>query len=360
MRSRTREGTRAPTSGKPARAALLAAAALGGTWLGASPAAAAPDALYPDRLPAPIIYNYGENETTRSMAMGGALRALGNGTTGVFLNPATMAQTRVYHIEASAQLTPETGRDIFGGVVVDSVTSKLAGAAAVNGGFMDSKGLDRSIFDVRSATAYPITDRLFLGIGGRYFKATQTAQIAPFGTADKVAGGLIDKTSSPTTRFAFLNTFTFDVGLTVRAADGLYIAALGQNLSYPNNGLLPTMVGGGIGYGNENLTIEADSVADLNSWGKPKARVMAGAEYLLIDHIPLRLGYRFDQGANLHTISGGLGYIGTSFSIEGSVKRTLSASPGATSMVFSVAYFLESSGVTRTSNTDQPVLEAPQ
>ena len=64
-----------------------------------------------------------------------------------------------------------------------------------------------------------------------------------------VAGGLIDKTSSPTTRFAFLNTFTFDVGLTVRAADGLYIAALGQNLSYPNNGLLPTMVGGGIGYG---------------------------------------------------------------------------------------------------------------
>ncbi len=290
--------------------------------------------------------------------MGGALRALGNGTTGVFLNPASMAQTRVYHIEASAQITPETQRYVFGGVVVDSVTSKLAGAAAVNGGFMDGDGLDRSVFDVRSATAYPITDRLFLGIGGRYFKASQTAKIAPFGVGDKVAGGLIDPTSSPTKRFAFLNTFTFDVGLTVRAADGLYIAALGQNLSYPNNGLLPTTIGGGIGYGTENLSIEADGVADLNSWGKPKARLMAGAEYLLVDHIPLRLGYRFDQGAGMHTLSGGLGYIGTSFSIEGSVKRTLTGTPGATSMVFSVAYFLESSGVTRTAPTDQPVLEA--
>ncbi|MEO7331097.1 MAG: hypothetical protein ABI193_21150, partial [Minicystis sp.] len=172
MRSRTRAGAGAPGSRRPARAsraAFVAGAALCTTWFTAGPAAAEPDALYPDRLPTPIMYNYGENETTRSAAMGGALRALGNGTTGVFLNPASMAQTRVYHIEASAQVTPETQRYVFGGVVVDSVTSKLAGAAAVNGGFMDADGLNRSVFDVRSATAYPITDRLFLGVGGRYF-----------------------------------------------------------------------------------------------------------------------------------------------------------------------------------------------
>jgi hypothetical protein len=86
---------------------------------------------------------------------------------------------------------------------------------------------------------------------------------------------------------------------------------------------------------------------------------MAGAEYLLIDHIPLRVGYRFDQGNKWSTLSAGLGYIGTQFSLEASVKRTLH-DPGATALIFSAAYFLESAGVTRTVTTDQPVLEAPQ
>src|SRR5581483_8673959 len=73
----------------------------------------------PSPLPPPVIYNYGENEEARGAAMGGALRALGNGTTGVFLNPADMAESRLYHISALAQITPETGRQAYGGVIVD-------------------------------------------------------------------------------------------------------------------------------------------------------------------------------------------------------------------------------------------------
>ncbi|MFO0760903.1 MAG: hypothetical protein U0359_30785 [Byssovorax sp.] len=355
-----RSRTSAPDRLRPS--ALLAGAALVASTLAGRPAAADRCTSFydPARLPTPIIYNYGENETARSAAMGGALRALGNGTTGVFLNPASMVQSRVYHIEANAQFTPETTRAVFGGVVVDSVTSRLAGAAAINGGFMDSCGVDRSMLDVRSAIAYPIGDRLLLGVGGRYLKATQTPHLSPFGEADPVAGGLVDPAASPPTRFALLNTFTFDVGLSVRITDGLYVAALGQNLTYPNTGLLPTMVGGGLGYGNQNLTVEVDGLADFNSWGKPTGRFMAGAEYLLVDHVPLRLGFRYDQGNKIGTmISGGTGYIGQSFSIEASVKRSLT-NPGATALLFSVAYFLESAGVTRTAPTDQPVLEAAQ
>ena len=54
-----------------------------------------------------VGYNYGEVETARSAAMGGALRALGNGVTGLYLNPANMALTRVYHLMALAQIWPE-------------------------------------------------------------------------------------------------------------------------------------------------------------------------------------------------------------------------------------------------------------
>ena len=158
-------------------------------------------------------------------------------------------------------------------------------------------------------------------------------------------------------RFSFVNALTFDVGVIARLGDNVYLAAVGQNLTYPNNGLLPTTVGGGLGFGNANLSIEGDGIADLTSWGKPTARLMVGGEYLVADHVPIRLGYRFDQGAKLHTLSAGLGYISLEFSIEGTVKRTLSE-PGVTTMIFSVAYFLESSGPharRRATDAEQPL-----
>jgi hypothetical protein len=318
--------------------------------LGAAPAAAEPDPFNPDRLPTQVLYNYGENETTRSGAMGGALRALGSGTSALFLNPSAMTTTRVYHIEAQAQLSPEAGRQIYGGNVVDSVTGRLAGGASFSGGFVDPNATHRSLLDVRAGLAFPVSDRFSIGLGGRWLKLNQESVTAPF-TVDGISGGLGDPAGSRAARFSFVNSLTFDVGVTAKLGDHVYLAAVGQNLTYPNNGLLPTTVGGGLGFANANLSIEGDGIADLNSWGKPTARVMVGGEYLVADHVPIRIGYRFDQGAALHTLSAGLGYISPEFSIEGTVKRSLSQ-PGVTTMIFSVAYFLESSGLTRTQTNE--------
>jgi len=329
-------------------AGILAAAA--SLLLAPGRASADPDALDPTRLPPQVIYNYGENETPRSAAMGGALRALGNGTSAIYLNPSAMVETRVYHLGAQVQGTPETGRQIYGATVVDSVTGKLAGSISVMAGLMDPDGLKRSLIDVRVAIAYPISERLFLGIGGRYAKINQSPENVGFPN-DKVAGGLVDTSTSPPSRYGIVNAVTFDAGLTVKVADSIYVAAVGQNLTYPNNGLLPTTVGGGIGLGTDTLSIEADGLADLTSWGKPKARVGVGGEYLVADHVPIRLGYRFDQGAKIHTLSSGVGYIGSEFSVEGSVKRTLS-SPGATTLLLSFEYFFEASGLIRSPSTD--------
>jgi len=297
-----------------------------------------------------IKYNYGEDETARLAAMGGALRAVGSGTTGMILNPADIAETRVYHLEAFAQIVPEAGRQIYGGIVMDSITGRLAGGLAVTGGFVDPDGLDRSQLGVRLALAYPITDKLFVGLGGRYAKVTQSGESGPFGGkgVDKPAGGLVDSDGG---RFAFVNTFTFDAGITAKVGENVYVGVLGQNLSYPNNAILPTTFGGGVGFGNKDLSIEADGLADFNSWGKTTARAMVGVEYLAGDHFPIRAGYRYDQGASLHWLSAGLGYIATEFSIEASVRRSLS-DPGATTIVIGLAYFLESSGLTRSPTSD--------
>jgi hypothetical protein len=303
--------------------------------------------------PVPFGFNYGEVETTRAAAVGGAMRAAGNGTTAVFQNPANMTLTRVYHIEAFGTIVPEFGRQVYGGVIVDSITNKLAGGVSVAGGFLDlgeaATSLDRSFIDVRIALAYPIADVFSLGLGGRYLKVTEDG-LGPLGDS-KASGGLKDPEGDG--RLGLLNLPTFDAGVTLKLADIVHIGASGQNLTYPNNGMMPTTVGGGVAVATEDFTIEGDGVADFSSYASVSARVMAGGEYLLLDHVPLRVGYRFDQGANSHAVSGGLGYIAREFMVEASVRRTI-VGPEATTIFFQVGYFLESSGLTASPDEPQP------
>ena len=298
------------------------------------------------KLLPPLAYAYGENETPRSLAMGGALRALGNGTSAIFLNPANMPLTRLYHLEASGQFTPEATRALGSITAVDSITSstRVAGGASFTAGVIDPKGLDRVFTDVRSAVAYPFGDRFYLGLGVRYLRMIQDG----FGILDNsatktyspVSGGLVDTAGQ---RQAFVDTFTFDAGATVRIGQSLHIGVVGQNLTHPGNTLLPTTVGGGIGYGTKDFSIEADGLADFDSWSTVKWRAMAGGEYLVANKVPIRLGYRYDQGANVHAISGGIGYVSTEMSAELAVRRTLSSTINSTMIGLSLTYHLESS-----------------
>jgi opacity protein-like surface antigen len=294
-------------------------------------------------LPAPLRTNLGENETARSAAFSGAMRAWGSDTTAVFLNPANLAETSAYHIEGVVQLTPESARQAYGGIIMDSITNKLAGGVGVIGSFVDPGGLDRQTLDVRVGLAYPISQRFLIGITGRYVRATQLGT-GPFGNS-KISGGLVDGEG----RFPFVSTATFDAGLTIKVTDKLAISALGQNLTYPNNGVMPTTLGGGIGYSGSGFTIEVDGLADFNSWGQPTARAMAGAEYLVVERFAIRVGYRYDQGADQHSASVGLGYVSREFSVEASVRRAIDER-GPTTVVLGLAYFLESSGLVKSNN----------
>jgi hypothetical protein len=320
------------------RAPLLALAGLSAlaTWCVQWPAHADPT-----ELPAPFAYNYGETETTRSAAMAGAARALGNGTTAPFMNPATMAMAQLYHIEALGQWTPEAHRQVYGGAIVDS-TRRLSGSVAFVGGFVDPDGADRSYLDLRVALAFLIAKPISIGLTGHYLNMEQQG-LGALGFS-RASGGLLDADDPPLGRSAIVNTISFDAGVNIQATEGLHIGISGQNLTYPNNGFMPTVVGGGIGYGVQDFSAEVDGLADFNSWTPITGRVMAGGEYLIADHFPVRLGYRFDQGAMSHAMSGGFGYVDPRFSIEASVRRTL-VGPSATTIVVGIAYFLESSGL---------------
>lgn len=305
------------------------------------------------KLPAPLLTNESENETPRSAAFGGGMRAWGSDTTAMFQNPANLAETPAYHIQGLVQLIPEAARQAYGGVIMDSITNKLSGGVSVVGSFVDPDGINRTTLDVRLGLAYPITNRFLVGLGGRYLRATQLGG-GVLGES-VVSGGLVD--SETDSRFPFIDTVTFDAGLTIKATEGIAISFVGQNLTFMNNGVLPVLVGGGLGYSGSGFTIEADGIADLNSWGAPTARINAGAEYAIGERFPIRLGYRWDQGAESHSLSGGLGYVTKEFSIEASVRRALNET-GPTTVVIGLAYHLESSGLVKpTTNTSDPLYQ---
>ena len=296
--------------------------------------AQAPSALAQDAVPTPFGHRYGETETARTAGLAGAARALGNGTAGLFLNPASIALNRLYHVEGIVQATPEVGRLMVGGAIVDSIMNRygLAGGLAVSGGFNNAGPADWSTFDLRTALAYPVTEKFMIGVAPRY--ASITHAIPDDDPDVKPDGDLVQLN---------LHTFTLDAGVTIRPTDALHVGFVAQNVVSNHRGTYPILLGGGIGYGSDFVSVEVDGLVDLDSYEGVTMRLMAGGELLLGDHYPIRLGYRLDQGAKLHTISAGLGYIGTTFGLEASLQRTLS-DPGATTIVVGLAYYVETAG----------------
>lgn len=283
-----------------------------------------------------VAYNYDEIETAHHVATAGAQRALSTSIGALFVNPANIATERVYHLGGFAQIWPEAGRQSYGLAAADSVSSSshLAGAMGATYNFEDPDGVDRQWTDVRLALAYPFSDKLFFGLGGRYMWLKQNGT-GPLGPS-QASGGLHDAN--------IVKTFSFDAGLTLKPTPELALALVGQNLSHPGTGFMPTTVGGAIGYGRDVFGIEGDVVFDFDSWQKTRARAMLGAEALLADHYGLRGGYRYDQGAKSHSLGLGFAYIDPTFQLEIGARRSFVDHP-ATVVAIGFTYHLESSGL---------------
>ena len=143
----------------------------------------------PSSLPPEVGYNYGEIETPRVAATSGALRAFANSIDSLFVNPAGMASSRVYHIGALAQIWPEASRQSYGAGAVDSVVSSSRLAGGIGGAWtrQDPEGIDRRSTDLRVALAYPFSDQFSVGAGIRYLWLKQNGD-ARWATAALRAG----------------------------------------------------------------------------------------------------------------------------------------------------------------------------
>ena len=293
----------------------------------------------PSKLPPEVGYNYNEIETGRIAGKNGADRALGSSVSALFQNPANMATSRVYHAAALLQIWPEASRQSYGVGAVDSVgsSSRIAGGLGATWSRQDPDGVDRTSSDLRFAFAYPLSDKLFAGAGGRFMWLSENGPgpLGPSYASSGLEGGKI------------LKNFAFDLGLTLKPGGGLSFALVGNNLNGADTGYQPLTLGGGIGYVKDKFGLEGDVVSDLVTWDKNKVRAMVGTELLLGDHAIARGGYRYDDGAKSHSGSLGLGYIDKAFSADIGVRRVF-VGEAATAIVMTFTYHVEATGLTPT------------
>jgi len=291
-------------------------------------------------LPPEVGWDYGDVDTGRGAALSGAQRALSTSYDALLSNPANMASSRVYHLGALASIWPEASRQTFGAAIVDSSTSstRLAGGFAALWTVQDHNGINRLSSDLRLGVAMPFSDKFRAGVAGRYLSLRENGggPLQP----SIASSGLKDK--------SIVRGFGLDVGATLQPGQGLAISLVGTGLNSAGTGFQPTVVGGGVGWTNGNLSLEGDAAADFTTWDRTTARIMGGGEYLVGDHYPLRAGYRYDTGLSTHAVSAGLGYISNVFSLEFGARRSF-GEYAATAVVFSIGYHVESSGVGSTS-----------
>lgn len=283
-------------------------------------------------------YDLGEIAHPRSLAMGGAQQAFGGSTNAIFANPANLPLYRVYHVEGLAAFGPEARRQSYGGAIVDSSTSRLAGGFGGTWSQMDPDGIKRSFTDLRLTLAYPLGERLGVGVTGRYLRVTQRTSAGPLGAS---------LASDGTSGDPIFSQFTFDAGLAAQITENIRLGLSGRNLTAPGTQLAPVGLAAGGGYSNGTVTIEADELIDFTTWGGARGRTMAGAEVLLGDHFPVRAGYRYDDGTKTHGLGLGVGYVERQFSIDLGGRRDIVADHPAMMIGVGIRFFIAgaSSGV---------------
>lgn len=280
--------------------ALGIVVALGSPAIGSPAIASAQTAVDP-----PVAEGY---ETTRGLAMGLGARASAASTSALQYNAAGLTIGRVYHIESIVGYEPGTTRFSVGASIVDSYSSPIAMGMSYRY-IMGNGEYGHGGMEGRLSLALPIGDAFAIGVSGRYMSFWREGQ--PEGD----------------TRGPFAEGITMDAAIRVMPVEGLHIAALGYNLIDHGTSLVPRLVGGSASYTIERMvTIAFDGFADLSTFYnvdgslRPEAQ-FGGAVEVFVSGVPIRAGYSFDTGRDIHYVTAGLGYVTNEWGLDFSWRQ---------------------------------------
>jgi len=262
-------------------------------------------------------------ETARGLGMGTGTRASAAGTSAIAYNPANLALAPVYHLESFATYIPNDRAWMYGGAVADSVTNRMAAGFSMHGVYGNDDRNYRG-FDSRLALSVPFSDAISIGVAGRYVRLRSRTENE---NGDRVGPGV--------------KAFTLDAGLRVTPVAGLHIALVGSNLIPTDSSLAPMLLGGGVSYSYETLfSIGADVLVDMTSFDGPELLIGGGAEVLLGGQVPLRLGFRRDQGRELNQITAAIGYVDQKVGLDVALRQDVNG-PKETQLLFAFRYHVQ-------------------
>lgn len=272
-------------------------------------------------------YASGEMPNARALALGGASYVLGGSTAATLYNPANLGMLKAYHMDAVAGFAPVAGRQSYGAMIADNSSTRTAMGLAGTWNRMEKDGLRQTWWDARIGAAYPLGERAYVGLSGRYLSITQL---------DTRVAGVERETAS--------DGFAGGAGVAFALGDSMRLGLSGENLIGASDALLPRRFAGGLGLKVDELSVEASALVDTTSAPDPSWGARAGMEWLQGEHVPLRAGYSYDSLRGVHAGAAGLGYVGIKFGFDASVRHEFSGSTPGTSFVVALRYFLDVAG----------------
>lgn len=247
-------------------------------------------------------------------ALGSSAATAGtSGTEAVFVNPGAIGIRGGYVAETlgvNERRGATTTSRYLGALVVDAVSSPIA---ASFGYFSSMEGAQRGALYLLGL-AGPITDKVHVGVQGRYLKL----------------GG-----SEP------IDAITVDAGLNFEVSSLVTIGVAGFNLVPTNHALLlPQSMGAGLVVGSDtSIRVLADWKGYFLPQGEMASRYSAGVEALLGGMVALRAGWIRDDLLRTSWLSAGIGLVtGDGFAIDAGYKQSLD-STSARQMALSLRYY---------------------
>jgi hypothetical protein len=240
----------------------------------------------------------------RALSLGEALRAAAVGSLAIELNPAGLAMSKTYVLEATYGYRGVDSANIVSVSACDSMTPRVAGCFFYNYvGASPGGGVgDLHMHEAGMTLAMPISDRIFLGWTTRY--------------VDYHQDGASDDDRD--------NAIMGDGGLIIRLTDMLSVGVSAINLVGSDEAMFPRTVGTGLNLSPlPQLNIAADARWDTVDGS---GRYGGGVEYFFTggdgqQGYPLRIGYVYDDADGASYITGGLGLMSPKVAIDVGARR---------------------------------------
>lgn len=274
---------------------------------------------------------------TRSLAMGGTLRAAPSADAAVLLNPAGMSLMRSYAINAMYEYRSSDAGSLVNVSIVDSSTAKVGAGLfynylhsapsrllALGDGKSFSLAESFNTHEGGLALSYPMGDVFYVGLTGKYiYQSVDQPQDTP--EAAKLGG---------------TSGFTMDAGAILRPVSSLNLALTGHNLVGLDKDFYPRLLGLGVSYAFTTLFLaEFDSVLNFSTADTVKPSYRVGAELSLGGYFALRGGYMYDTLRVANYVTGGLAVMSAKVALDFGLRQMLSGGADTT-VAFSLRLFV--------------------